>query len=95
MRHIETMKGNGTVTTDDGQEVVVCYKLDVYQREMQSSALKDSYTSPVLGLKHCEGTIEPVCFFGQTLTLEMEDGRKLRFFFKDTSGTIALIEWIS
>jgi hypothetical protein len=36
-----------------------------------------------------------VCFFGENgLTLEMQDRRKLKFFFTDTHGSIALNSWI-
>jgi hypothetical protein len=36
-----------------------------------------------------------VRFFGENgLTLEMQDGRKLKLFFTDTEGSIALNSWI-
>ena len=33
-------------------------------------------------------------YFGQSMTLEMEDGRCLRFFHQDIDGNIVLNEWI-
>jgi hypothetical protein len=42
------------------------------------------------GMKSIEGRVSPVRFFGDPdLTLELQDGRKLRFFFKDMHGSIA------
>jgi hypothetical protein len=47
------------------------------------------------GLKDVRGSVTPVCFFGENdLTLAMKDGRRLKFFFTDGVGTIALGSWI-
>jgi hypothetical protein len=47
------------------------------------------------GLKEIQGRIEPVCFFGESgLLLQMKDGRKLKFFFTDMQGHIAINSWI-
>jgi hypothetical protein len=46
-------------------------------------------------MKTVQGVIQPVCFFGENgLTLEMQDGRKPKFFFSDSQGSIALNSWI-
>jgi hypothetical protein len=46
-------------------------------------------------MKQITGTVQPVRFFGENgLTLEMQDGRKLKLFFTDTEGSIALNSWI-
>jgi hypothetical protein len=94
MRHIETMKGKGTVTGNSGQQVPVTYELHVYQSQVPAGTLDDPRAT-VPGLKEIRGRIEPVSFYGQErLLLEMQDGRKLRFFFTDMRGSIALNEWI-
>lgn len=95
MRQIETMKGKGTVTSRDGtQQVSVQYELHLYQQEIPAGTLADP-TATLPGLKEIRGHVKPVCFFGQNgLTLQMQDGRKLQFFFTDTEGSIALNRWI-
>jgi len=94
MRHLETMKGHGTMTSNAGEQVAARYDLHVYQDEIHAGTL-DNPGATIPGMKEIRGTVQPVRFFGENgLTLEMQDGRKLKFFFTDTHGNIALNSWI-
>jgi len=94
MRHLETMKGRGTMTSNAGEKVAVRYELHAYQNEIDAGSLNNPGAT-IPGMKRITGTVQPVSFFGENgLTLEMEDGRKLKFFFTDTAGSIALNSWI-
>ena len=94
MRHIERMNGRGTVTSNSGEQVAARYDLDVYQDEIHAGTLVNPGAT-IPGLKEITGVIQPVRFFGENgLLLEMEDGRKLKFFFTDSRGSIALNSWI-
>jgi hypothetical protein len=93
MRCTESMEGRGVVGADDGQKVCVECELNVHLEEIPASSVADPQAT-IPGLRDIRGRVKPVCYFGQVLTLEMEDGRKLRFFFNDTDGNIALSSWI-
>ncbi len=94
MRSIETMRGTGTVTANNGEAVGVRYELHVLQQEIPAGTLQNPHAT-IPGLREIRGRIEPVCFFGESgLILEMQDGRKLKFFFIESSGAIALNQWI-
>jgi hypothetical protein len=94
VQHIENMNGRGTVTSNIGEEIAVRYDLHVYQDEIHPGTLANpGATLP--GLKEITGVIQPVRFFGENgLLLEMADGRRLKFFFTDSRGSIALNSWI-
>ena len=94
MRHLETMNGRGTVESNTGEQAAVHYELHVYQDEIPAGNLVEGRAT-IPGLKQIQGMVQPVCFFGENgLTLEMQDRRKLKFFFTDTHGSIALNSWI-
>jgi hypothetical protein len=93
MQHIETMTGNGTVTSDTGERVAVKYDINVYQDEIPAGNMLNPHAT-VPGMKEFHGNVWPVCFFGKTVLLEMQDGRKMRFFFTNVRGSIALSQWI-
>jgi hypothetical protein len=94
MKHcIETIKGNGTVTGHDGKQVPVKYDLSVYQDDIPDATLNKPL-APIPALKEVRGRVEPVGLAGLTLMLELEDQRRLEFFFRDTDGNIALRHWI-
>jgi hypothetical protein len=81
-RRIDTITGKGTVTSNGGKQAV--YQNDIPADHMQNP------DATIPGLKRYEGRVLPVCFFGnQDLTLEMQDGRELKFFFTDMRGSIA------
>jgi hypothetical protein len=87
MRHVETLRGNGTVTHPNGQSGSVRYRVDVYQAEIPVRTQMGSGTIP--GMKKITGSVEPVHFFGRdNLVLKMQDGRTLGFFYSDSSGNI-------
>ena len=88
------MKGNGTVTANNGEQVAVRYEVHVYQDQIPIRTMSDPQTI-MPGSKEYRGVIQPVRFFGENgLTLEMKDGRKLKFSFTNSRGSIALNEWI-
>jgi hypothetical protein len=87
MSHVEKMKGNGTITSKNGEKVAAKYDIDCYQTESPAGHLLDA-NATIPGMKSFEGVVLPVCFFGETLTLEMQDSRKVNFFFKDGQGAI-------
>jgi len=91
---LETMKGKGTVRSNGGEQVPVQYEVNVYQDQIPIKTLAGP-PSTIPGLKEYRGVVRPVCFFAESgLLLEMQDGRKLKFFFKNTQGSIAMNEWI-
>jgi hypothetical protein len=92
-RRIETLTGSGTVTARDGQQVSVEYDLSVYQDDIPVTTLNIPHAS-IPGLKKVRGRVKPVSSVGLTLMLEMEDQRRLEFFFRDADGNIALRRWI-
>jgi len=94
MRHIERMGGGGTVTSSRGEQKPVQYDLHVYQEEISVGTLENP-NATIPGMKDIRGGVDPVCFFGdKDLTLETKDGRKMKFFFTDKRGTIAVGAWI-
>jgi hypothetical protein len=92
MRHVETFSGKGTVTAPEGNTQNVEYRIDVFQNE-----IADGFGGTIPGLLSIEGTVEPVCFFGERrgLTLKMKNDKILKFFFVDMSGRIATMGTIS
>lgn len=92
MRHLETINGQGTVVSKSAGRVAVRYALHVYQDEINAGGLTTTGTIP--GLKTIEGTIQPVCFFGENgLTLELADGRTAKFLFMDSQGSVH-VNWL-
>ena len=89
MRLIETIKGSGTAVSGDGKQQVVKYEIRVYQKEVPVGPLGDA-SAKIPGLKSISGTVLPVCFFGERtpVSLKMQDGRTLMFFFIDMQGSI-------
>ena len=64
MQHIETMKGQGTTTSNSGEKVPVRYELHVYQEQIPAGSLQDPHAT-VPGVKEIRGTGLPVRFFGE------------------------------
>jgi hypothetical protein len=87
MRHIETIRGKGIVTSNGGEQAVQ-HELEIYQDDIRVRTREDPNGS-IPGMKSIRGWIKPICFFGEdTLVLTMQDGRKLPFFFTDSRGSI-------
>jgi len=83
MRRIETLSGNGTVTPADGKPVRVRYTLNILQEEINVG------TGTIPGLKSIHGAVRPFCgALRERLTLRMEDGRTVDFFFTDMNGSV-------
>lgn len=77
MKHVATLSGNGTAASADGKTVGVHYELDISEKE-----IPDGFGGTISGSQIIRGSIRPYCgIHGETLTLRMEDGRTLEFFF--------------
>ena len=87
IRIIQTITGKGVVRSKDGKRTPVKYELTEFQEEIRAGHMEDPNAS-IPGLKQIRGWVDPVCFPGDELTLELHDRRKLMFFFKDTNGNI-------
>jgi hypothetical protein len=85
---IETIEGNGTVTSSSCEHAAVHYVLHIYQDQISVGHMQDA-NATIPGMMNIEGPVLPVCFFGDPdLTLELQDRRKLKFFFTDMHGSI-------
>jgi hypothetical protein len=91
------LHGTGIVTDPDGIEMRAKYDLQITQDEPESG----QGIPQVAGFKHVCGlvwsTYDP--YFGldhsrKVMTLQMEDGRKLRFFHRDIDGSIGFEKWL-
>ena len=96
-RVIERLKGIGIVTTERGKESSVRYHLSLTQDETDSGP----GDQPELGPKDFAGQIWcphdgsfVAIHQGQTMTLRMEDGRRLRFTHQNRDGGITVTKWI-
>ena len=89
MKHLETKQGIGNVVSQTGKTRVE-YRLEVYQRQVPCGSLSDPRAT-IPGLKQIEGVIAPFSgALGEMLTLEMSDGCRVRFFFRDRSGSVVV-----
>ena len=93
-RHLGTLRGDGTVTSNGGEKARVHYDLEDYQEESEASP-PGSPGEAILGLREIRGVVSPVRFFGEyELLLELEDGRRLEFHYTNSRGSIAMSRWI-
>jgi hypothetical protein len=94
MKHLQKMKGKGTITSASGEKVPAAYDIDCSQGEVPTGFLQDTDpNSTTTGTKTYEGVVRPFCFtLGETLMLEMQDGLKLTFRFRNTDGAITVIK---
>jgi hypothetical protein len=87
MRHLETLRGRGTVGVQNGKKTVE-YELRVHQQEIHAGTLENP-SATIPGMKSIEGWVRPfVGSLGTMLTLEMSDGRSVNFFFRNTEGSV-------
>jgi hypothetical protein len=89
------MKGTGSVTSKNG-ETPVQYELEVWEEQI-STPLMDNPSASVPGMQRIQGWVRPVCCtLGEVASLEMQDGRKVKFRYTNLSGAIAVSgEWRS
>jgi len=93
-RLVERLTGKGRILNEERKQVGLCrYDLSVWQ-EVHSLATFGG-RSTVEGLKDFKGTVDQISgdvetdLIGKSLTLQLEDGSELPFFFQDNHGTIA------
>jgi len=94
---LEHLRGTGMVTTPDGNEMRARYDLKITQDESEG----EPGVPPVIGSKHMSGQVwslsDPyfvLTHIRKTMTLQMEDGRKIQFFHRDSDGNIGLSKWL-
>jgi hypothetical protein len=94
---IDRLKGTGIVTTDRGKEISVRYHLSLTQDKIDAGAGEQPQLGPrnFAGQIWCphEGSFVAV-HLGQTMTLRMEDGRRIRFTHRNRDGGITVTKWI-
>jgi len=97
MKVLEHLQGTGLVTAENGDTEQAKYDVQITQDEPTAGV----GTPPVRAFKHVVGRIwsEHDSYFvlshaQKTLVLQMEDGRKFKFFHRDLEGSIGLKEWI-
>lgn len=84
MRVLERMRGRGVLTDEIGEKQKVTYDLQQVQDEIAVGRGE----SPLLGLKSVVGIVLPVIAMGGCNALEMSDGRKFKFFYRHSDGSI-------
>jgi hypothetical protein len=91
-RELERMRGRGTVTEETGKTIAVAYDLS----RMQNELFDRSGDPPIPTTRNVVGRILPASPpDGEIKTLQMADGRKLKFFYAGPAdGSIALNQWI-
>src|SRR5271166_4488446 len=85
---VPDLSGNGLVSAKTNK-IPVKYELWMRHNEILAGSVENS-TATIDGLQKVEGWVFPVCGSpGERLTLEMNDGLKVRFYFRDREGSIA------
>ena|SRR5579863_5188673 len=93
LRPVERLNGTGIVITKSGKEISVQYHL-CFSSEA-TEAEEASGVKELSGQVWCPHDGSFVCVHsGQTMTLCMEDGRRLRFAHRNRDGGISVIKWI-
>ncbi len=91
MRVVENLQGSGRVTNLAGIDYRAEYCLEILQQDWVVRSQDQEEGQIVPGLKTILGQVEPALFLGEEGLLELEDGRKLRFFFKNSRGEIGFM----
>jgi hypothetical protein len=91
-REFERMRGHGGETDKAGKVRAVTYNLS----RMQNELFDGSGDPPIPTTRDVVGRILPATLPDREIkTLQMADGRKLKFFYVDPAdGSIALNQWI-
>jgi hypothetical protein len=96
-RVIERLKGTGLVIAKGGKEISVKYHLCLTQDEIEPAPGEQPQLGPrnFAGQIWCphDGSFVAV-HLGQTMTLRMEDGRRLNFTHQNRDGGITVTRWI-
>jgi hypothetical protein len=91
------LAGSGIVTTGRGREIPVEYHLSFPQIDptVVTEDPSGSRAKDFTGQVWCpyDGSFVSV-YSGKILTLRLQDGRRLRFFYQDRDGAIAVTEWL-
>ena len=100
MKILERLHGTGLVTAENEAAVRAKYEVQITQDEPDPGVS----TPPVIAFKHVVGRIwserDPYFVLSharKTLLLQMEDGRKFRFFHRDLDGQhrAERMDWMS
>ena len=89
---LETLVGKGRFRNDHGWALEVSYSLSIW-REFSRVRTADG-ESQVPGLQSIDGSVYGLdstqlhSFMGKTLALELEDGRLLKCFLRDSHGRL-------
>jgi hypothetical protein len=94
MRHLETIKGQGTMTSNAGEQVAVRYELHVYQDEIHAGT-QDNPGGTIPGMKNIRGKGATCALFRR----EWSDPGNARWpqvevFFTDLHGAMTVNSWI-
>jgi hypothetical protein len=89
-RELEQMSGHGVVTEETGKTYAATYDLSRTQDELYDG----SGDPPIRTSKNIIGRVLPVVSFDGFKTLQMDDGRRFKFFYSNSDGSIALNQWI-
>ena len=97
MKLLEHLQGTGVVTAPDGNEMRAKYDVQITQDEPEGAA----GVSPIVRSKHISGLVWSsddssfvISHVRTVMTLQMEDGRRFRFFHRDIEGNIGLTKWL-
>ena len=89
---LETLVGNGRFRNDHGSALEVSYSISIW-RELSRIRTADG-ESHVPGLQSIDGLVDGLdstqrhSLMGKTLALELEDGRFLKCFLRDSHGRL-------
>ncbi len=97
MKVLEQLRGAGIVTSPDGAEMRAKYDIQITQDESEGGPT----VPPTVKYKHISGRVwsehdpsfVPI-HIHKIMLLEMEDGRKFKFFHREMDGTIGLNQWL-
>lgn len=89
-RELERLSGRGVVTEETGKTYAATYDLSRTQDELYDG----SGGPPIPTTRDIRGRVLPVTSFEGYKILQMADGRKFKFFYTDSDGSIALNQWI-
>lgn len=97
MKLLEHLHGVGMVIGDNGEEIPAKYDVQITRDDPEAAV----DAPPTVGFKHIAGRVwserDPYFVLShcrKILTLEMEDGRRFKFFHRDAEGNIGLNKWI-